>query len=59
MWDTILQVNSVLWIASALFLVYSFGNAILTWSGKQFFLALLLFAFLSVIEVIIAALQEP
>ncbi len=59
MWNTILQINSVLLALSALFLVYSAGNAILTWTGKQFLLALLLFAFLSVIEIAIAALQEP
>ena len=59
MWNTILQINSVLWIMSALFLVYSFGHAILTWTGKQFWLALLLFAFLSITEIVISALQEP
>ena len=59
MWGTILQINSVLWALSGVFLVYSLGHGILTWSGKQFFLALLLFAFLGVIEVVIGALQEP
>ncbi|MSU73644.1 hypothetical protein EXS56_00725 [Candidatus Kaiserbacteria bacterium] len=58
MWNKILQINSVLWIMSALFLVYSFGHGIITWSGKQFWLALLLFIFLSVIEIVISALQE-
>ncbi|OGG56736.1 hypothetical protein A2680_02195 [Candidatus Kaiserbacteria bacterium RIFCSPHIGHO2_01_FULL_55_37] len=59
MWNNILQVNSLLWVLSALYLVFSFGSAILTWSWKQFFLALLLFAFFSVTEVVFAALQEP
>lgn len=59
MWNTILQINSVLWAVSGVFLIYSIGQAILTWSGKQFLLALLLFAFLSITEIVIAALQEP
>ena len=59
MWGTLLQVNSVLWALSGVFLIYSIGNAIFTWSGKQFLLALLLFAFLSVTEIVIAGLQEP
>ena len=59
MWGTLLQINSVLLALSLLFLVYSFGHGILTWSGKQFWLALLLFAFLSITEIVISALQEP
>ncbi|MBI5457814.1 hypothetical protein HY971_03765 [Candidatus Kaiserbacteria bacterium] len=59
MWGHILQANSVLLALAGVFLVYSAGNAILTWSWKQFLLSLLLFAFLGVTEVIFAALQEP
>ncbi|OGG78580.1 hypothetical protein A3F56_00265 [Candidatus Kaiserbacteria bacterium RIFCSPHIGHO2_12_FULL_55_13] len=59
MWNAILQINTVLWAISGVFLIYSLGHAILTWSGKQFWLALLLFAFLSITEIVIAALQEP
>jgi len=49
----------VLWAISGVYLVYSLGHAIITWTGKQFWLALLLFAFLSITEIVIAALQEP
>ncbi len=62
MWGTILQVNSVCWAISGVFFIYSLGNAIFSWSSgswKQFLLALLLFIFLSVSEVALAALQEP
>ena len=59
MWGTLLQINSVLLALSLLFLVYSFGHGILTWSGKQFWLALLVFLFLGVMEVVIGSLQEP
>ena len=59
MWNAILQINTVLWAISGVFLIYSLGHAILNWSGKQFWLALLLFAFLSITEIVIAALQEP
>ncbi len=58
MWGPLLQINSVLWIFSAVFLIYSAGNAILTWSGKQFLLALLLFVFLSLVEIVLAAISE-
>ncbi len=59
MWGHILQANSVLLALASIFLVYSIGNAILTWSWKQLLLSLLLFIFLGVTEVIFAALQEP
>ena len=59
MWGPLILVNSVLWAFSAVFLVYSFGNAILTWSGKQLMLAILLFAFISIVEIVLAALAEP
>ena len=59
MWNAILQINSVLWAISGVYLVYSLGHAIITWTGKQFWLALLLFPFLSITEIVIAALQEP
>ena len=59
MWGPILQVNSVLWILSAVFVVYSAGSAILFWSWKQFLLSLLLFAFFSVAEIALSALAEP
>ena len=59
MWNILIQINSVLWALSAVFAVYSVGNAILTWSWKQLVLALLLFVFITLIEIVLAALQEP
>ena len=59
MWGTLLQINSVLWVTSGVFLIYSAGAAIFSWEWKQFFLALLLFTFVSIIEIVLAALQEP
>jgi len=59
MWGHILQVNSVLWALSGVFLIYATGAAIFSWSWKQFLLALLLFVFFSVTEIVFAALQEP
>ena len=58
MWDTILQINSVLLVLSGIYLIYSLGAAILTLSWKQFLFAILLFAFFGVVEIIIAAIIE-
>ena len=59
MWGHILQVNSVLWALSGIFLIYAVGAAILSGAWKQLLLALLLFIFLSVTEITLAGLQEP
>jgi len=58
MWSVLVTGNAVLWVLSAVYMVYSFGIAILTWSWKQFFLALLVFAFLSVAEVALGAISD-
>lgn len=59
MWGILLQINSVLWALAGIFLIYSLGAAIMTWSWKQFWLALLLFVFVSIVEVALAAISEP
>lgn len=59
MWGILVNVNSVLWVLSGVYLVYSFGVAILAWSWKQFLLALLMFVFLSLAEIALAAMAEP
>ncbi|OGG53474.1 hypothetical protein A3H16_01855 [Candidatus Kaiserbacteria bacterium RIFCSPLOWO2_12_FULL_53_8] len=59
MWGTILNINSILWALSGTYFVYSTGIAILTWSGKQFLLGLLVFVFFSLAEVALAAIAEP
>ncbi len=58
MWSTILLVNSVLWSIGAVYFVYSIGMAIITWSWKQFVLGLVIFAFLSIAEIVLAAIAE-
>jgi len=59
MWGILLTVNSVLWALAATYFVYSIGTAILTWSGKQFLLGLVIFVFFSIAEIVIAAISEP
>jgi hypothetical protein len=59
MWGTILQFNSVIFALSAVYSIYSLGTAIITWSWKQFVIALILCIFFGVIEVTLAALAEP
>ncbi len=59
MWGNLLAVNSIFWALSGVYLIYSFGVAIITWSWKQFLVALLVFVFLSVAEIALAAIAEP
>ncbi len=57
MWHIILVINSALWILAALYLVYAFGNLILFLAWKEFLLGLLIFAFLSIAQVAIGAVN--
>jgi len=59
MWLNILTINSVLWTLSGIFLIYSLGAAIILWHWKQFLVALLVFLFLGLTEVALAAIVEP
>ncbi len=58
MWHIVLITNSILLALSALYLVYSFGHLILTFSWKEFLLALVIFAFLAVAEVALGAINS-
>ena len=59
MWGNLLMINAVFWALSGMYLIYSIGTAILKGQWKQLLLALLLFAFLSVVEVALGAIAEP
>jgi len=59
MWDNILMINSLLWAVSGVFLVYAFGTAVITWTWKQFVIALIIFVFFSIAELVITAILEP
>ena len=59
MWGNLLVINAVLWALSGVYLVYSVGTAILKGQWKQLLFAVLLFAFLSVVEIALAAIAEP
>ena len=59
MWENILTVNSVLWGIAGVYLIYAFGSAILTWSWKQFWIALVVFIFLSVAELVLNGIADP
>ncbi|MEK7133442.1 MAG: hypothetical protein AAB804_00010 [Patescibacteria group bacterium] len=59
MWSNLLVLNAILWALSGMYLIYSIGTAILKGQGKQLLLALLLFVFLSVVEIALGAIAEP
>jgi hypothetical protein len=58
MWGNLILINAVFWVLSAMYLIYSVGTAILMGQWKQLLLALLLFIFLSVAEIALAAMAE-
>ena len=59
MWVVILTINSVLLTISGVYLIYAFGTAIITWSGKQFVIALIIFLFFCLAELVINAIVDP
>lgn len=58
MWGLVLLFNSILLSLASLYLVYSFGAAIILWSWKPFFIAVVLVIFLWLTEIAFAALNE-
>ena len=58
MWGTIMNINSIFWCIGATYLLYALGLGILTWQWKQFWVALLITIFLSLTEIVLAALAE-
>lgn len=58
MWDTLLNVNSVLLTISSVFLLYTLGEGILLWTWKPFLIALLVTLFLGATELILGALAD-
>jgi hypothetical protein len=59
MWDIMLAINSILWVIAGVYLIYAFGTAILTWSGKPLLIALAIFVFFSVAEIVLNGIVDP
>ncbi|MEY4747207.1 MAG: hypothetical protein RLZZ416_256 [Candidatus Parcubacteria bacterium] len=59
MWGIMLQINSACFIITSVYLVYSFGTAIMMWAWKPFGVALVLFIFFALAEIALAAIAEP
>ena len=55
MWSTLLAINGVLWVGTSVYLIYSIGAAILLGEGKQLLIAIGLFVFSILLELIIGA----
>lgn len=51
MWNTVMNINSVLLVLAAVFLVYAIGMGVLFFEWKQLFVALGLFILLWITEV--------
>jgi hypothetical protein len=54
----LMLICSILWAASAVFLIYSIGIAILTLSIQPLITGLIVFAFATIAEVVIAVLND-
>lgn len=59
MWLKLLHVNSVLLSIAGVYAISSLGGALLFWSWKQFLIALVIFVFLAISEVVLAGIAEP
>lgn len=57
MWNTALGINTCVWVALGIFLVYSTGTLVLQGAWHQFLLAALLFALVNISTVMIAVLN--
>jgi hypothetical protein len=57
MWEIIMTINSVLLSLAGVFLIYALGAWIILGAGKEFLLALLLFIFLFITQIVIAAIN--
>lgn len=55
MWHTLLAINGVIWIGTSVFLIYAIGAGILRGEGKQLLLAIVLFIFSLILEIIFGA----
>ncbi len=57
MWNIIMVINSVFLALATTFLIYTIGAAIILGEWKLFLLALLLFIFLGITQIAIAAIN--
>ena len=58
MWSNMLIINSALWTIAASFLVYAVGVAVLTLTWKELVIAALIFAALTLTEILLGALND-
>ena len=58
MWSIVLLINSFIVSLVGVYLIYSFGMAILVGAWKTFFITLILFIFFCFTEVAIGAIAE-
>ena len=57
MWNVLIIINSVFLTVATTFLVYAVGAAIILGEWKQLLIAFLVFVFLGIVEVVLAALN--
>ena len=57
MWNTALNINSILWSIAGVYMVYTAGLAILHLEWKQFAIALIIALAFTGMEVVFAALE--
>ncbi|OGG50667.1 hypothetical protein A2763_03620 [Candidatus Kaiserbacteria bacterium RIFCSPHIGHO2_01_FULL_54_36] len=58
MWGNLIIIGSIIWAIAGVYFIYTLGAAIITWQWKQFWIALLLFIFISLVQIVLAALAE-
>jgi len=58
MWNTVMGINTILFVLASIFLVYAIGAAILTGAWKQLLVAFILFVITIIAEIIFASLSN-
>jgi hypothetical protein len=55
-WNVVLTFNSAIWFIALIFMSYSFGMLFVNLDWKQFLLSILIFASVSLTEIVLAGL---
>ena len=58
MWDNLLFINSLIWVCTSVYFVYSIGAAILKWDIRIFLGGLGLFLLSLIVQIILAGLKK-
>ncbi len=58
MWDTILNINSILTIIASVYGIYAIGSGILAWDWKQIALGVFVAAFFLTAQIVIGAFAD-